>query len=305
MIRILTHSSRAAYLLCPRKYGWRYSLGYRRIAPPSEALRLGTEVHRGLALLASEPLFFDAADWTTDPVARAMLDGYRARWMPLSYRSEVGFERPIYSPSSGRWSTRWHQAGVVDGILDDGSIIEHKTASSLEGYLEGLWADAQVHGYAAALGASRVLYDVVRKPGFRRGEDESDARWAGRLALYYRQGITPGRVRARGGETDEEYLARLKADGEHGPLPYLREELVIDPDSIREWSEDTWAIAHAIADSHRLDRWPRNTAACYHWGSACQYMPLCSAGHGCLDAILASDYEKTELHPELRRGQKS
>jgi hypothetical protein len=323
---IITNSSGNCYRACPRQYLYRYELRLRRAGERSEALELGTLLHGALeavwsgAPLVAAPILERTADerlacgdelgaeLTT--TAAEMVSGYVARW-PLPGDEveavEQIFELPVHVEGGRRGLYAVRQAGKIDALRRvDGrlQLVEHKSAARVDGgYLERLWSDSQITGYCRAVDARygepcrSVLYDVVLKPSFRRGDDEPLELYRGRLKLAYSKGRVSGRgIRRRGPETDEGYLARIAAEGDVWD-GYLREELLLTDADVARWVSDLRDLVEAIRWSRRTNAWPHHTRSCFEWQRPCEYLPICRAGG--LEAC-GVEYETiADEHPEL------
>jgi hypothetical protein len=323
----ITNSSATTFRDCPRRYLHRYVELLRPAGrPTSAALYLGTLVHlaleyfwRGTPELA-EPAM---AEIEAQAVARGDLQSIEAAVMAremirgycLRYRPEIGDVERVFSvpiPGARRAIKGWRQAGkfdVVSGAADESAglcLIEHKTALAVDGgYLEKLWMDSQIVGYCHAASivygapVRRVMYDVVIKPGFRRGEGESLELWRARLRLAYSSGRVAGTaIRRRKDESDDGYISRIRDDGEVRDH-YVRESLLIDDATIGRWLQDTRDTIDGIRRCTRTGRWPRNTARCHDWNRDCDYLPICRAGD--IDTC-GVPYEVAEtMHEELTR----
>lgn len=79
--------------------------------------------------------------------------------------------------------------GFVDGLTDDGYIVEHKTTSRdiSEGgeYEYNLLWDEQVLAYMSLTGLRKVYYTVCKKPTIRIKKDESDEAFFYRMLDWY------------------------------------------------------------------------------------------------------------------------
>jgi len=183
-------------------------------------------------------------------------------------------------------------------------LVEHKTASKVDGgYLDKLWSDAQITGYARAcelehgIQCRSVLYDVIVKPPFRRGKDESPGLYEARLHLAYVGGRISGGVRRRGSEDDMAFLARMVEEGEPWD-GYVREELIISQADFDRWARDFASLVGWIRQCLRRNDWSHFTRACYDWNRPCEYLPICRAGDNV--ECSGAEYEVIEdEHPEL------
>jgi hypothetical protein len=325
----ITNSSATAFRDCPRRYLHRYVQLLRPSGrPTSTALYLGTLVHlaleyfwRGTPELAEPALAEieaqavargDLQSIDAAVMAREMIRGYCLRYRPEIGDVERAFSVPIHLPDSKRAIKGWRQAGkfdAVSGAADESAglcLIEHKTAAAVDGgYLEKLWMDAQIVGYCHAASivygapVRRVMYDVIIKPGFRRGADEPLELWRDRLYVAYSVGRVAGTgIRRRRDEGDDAYLTRIRTDGESRDH-YVRESLLIDDATIGRWLDDTRDTIDGIRRCTRTGRWPRNTARCHDWNRDCDYLPICRAGD--IDTC-GVPYEVAEtMHEELTR----
>lgn len=79
--------------------------------------------------------------------------------------------------------------GIVDGLSDDGYIVEHKTTSRdiSEGgeYEYNLLWDEQVLAYMSMTGRRKVYYTVCKKPTIRQKKDESEEEFYNRMVAWY------------------------------------------------------------------------------------------------------------------------
>lgn len=104
-------------------------------------------------------------------------------------------------------------------------------------------------------------------------------------------------------ETPEEFRLRLQADIAAGPEKYYQRGVVVRlEEEVRASAKDTWNLARWIREVQLESRddpeaWPRNSDACFTYGSACDFWPVCS-GQGSLDD--ATRYRRTTgSHEEL------
>ena len=182
---ILTASSMACALRCPRRYWYDNILGLKE-ANPSEALRIGTAVHNGGEARA-KGLDFGAQ------YAAALTGGTLDEWMAAKVFGILGAYDKTYGEIEDRdcqamepevefvdpidGSRTFEQRGKVDGlaVLKDGRRVvwERKTTSDDVGETSDYWNrlkfNIQLLAYAGwvyhATGELPVcVYDVIRKP---------------------------------------------------------------------------------------------------------------------------------------------
>lgn len=124
---LVTTSSMKTFRSCPRKYYYRYELGYRTLIT-SDNLRFGTLFHKGLEVwwttLDLEKAFEVMRAAEADPFERVkaveLLRGYDARWRnePLNVLAvEAEFVAPVVNPETGALSKTWQLGGKLDAIV--------------------------------------------------------------------------------------------------------------------------------------------------------------------------------------------
>ena len=304
--QLLTQSRLASARSCQRLHHYKYALGYRPVRD-SDALRLGSLVHRGLEAwwLATERRL-DAAVAAvvaspSDPYeqvkALAMLTGYDARWQNEPYEViavEQEFRADLVNPATGRPSQNWQLAGKIDALVRDTRdgrllIVEHKTSSADvtpgSEYWRRLRLDGQISMYfvgARSLGydVAGCIYDVLSKPGQRPLQVNSK--------------------RAQP-ETPEEYTARLlTAIGEAPDKYYARGEVVRLDGESDEAVADMWQLAQQLRESQLAERAPKNPDACVSWGSTCPFFAACCGEASLDDKTLF--FKVDNIHSELSGG---
>lgn len=318
-MQTLTNSRRSAFARCHRMHRFQYEL-CRRPATTSEALRLGTLVHRGLEAWwsAQEDRIGAAiaamqATPDTDPfvsaMAHAMVAAYHARWIGEQAEIETiaveqEYRVPLLNPATGSSSQTWELTGKIDAIaMVQGTpmIVEHKTTSMDIDPTSDYWAklaiDGQVSGYfvgAQSLGHEVVecLYDVVRKPAIRplKATPPESRKYTKDGKLYAAQ--------REEDESPEDFGCRCLAAMTEDMDRYLqRRPVARRDDDLIEYLEDMWAIGREIRDAQLANRWPRNPAGCEAFGG-CSYFDVC-AGR---DSIDGPNFVTTEVNPELNGG---
>ena len=182
---ILTASSMACALRCPRRYWYDNILGLKE-ANPSEALRIGTAIHNGGEARA-KGLDFEAQ------YAAALTGGTLDEWMAAKVFGILGAYGRTYGEIVDRdcdtmepeveftdpidGSRTFEQRGKVDGlaVLRDGRKVvwERKTTSDDVGETSDYWNrlkfNIQLLAYAGWVYHSTgelpvCVYDVIRKP---------------------------------------------------------------------------------------------------------------------------------------------
>lgn len=137
--------------------------------------------------------------------------------------------------------------GRLDGIAEDGRLVEHKTTSSdiTEEYEYNLQWDEQILAYMLMTGVREIYYTVCRKPTIRQKKNESDEEFFNRMVEWY----------------DEDTEAKIRV------------MLITRTDAeVQEFSE---ALEHMAQEMNSTDHFYRNTAYCRHWGRICEYASIC------------------------------
>lgn len=319
-MHLLTHSRARCFADCPRKHHLRYVEGWR-VRRESEALRVGSLVHVGLAAYWQDGTILEVVRGRAEnPYEQAridvMLEGYVEKWYSTDTRPNVEilavekpFEMPLLNPdeTSEEWKEHpgWRLAGKPDAIVrygDETYAIEHKTTSEpieddAADYWSKLLIDHQCSTYvlgAEALGhpVDAVLYDVIRKPAMKpyKATPVEARKYTKAGALYANQ--------REKDETPEEYRARVRA-AVFGELDgyYKRKVIPRRAETMRAYMRDAWAQAELIDFAIDAGYAPRNPDACHRFGR-CGFWDICSAGVNPADD--PDRYERvTNVHAEL------
>jgi hypothetical protein len=142
--------------------------------------------------------------------------------------------------------------GRVDGMADNGWIVEHKTTGQEIGpeYEYNLLWDEQILAYMALTGARSIYYTVCRKPSIRRKREESEEDFFNRMVDWY-EDETEKKIALMGlARTDEEVESFI--DDLNDVVTQMNLALFAGPQHMY-----------------------RNTAYCHCWGRRCEYSPVC------------------------------
>jgi len=273
----LTYSSIRRFQTCEKKYFWRFIEELVPIGEFVEALYFGSAIHEALAhyylhhempdipiIPELKPLFQAAT--------QSYAEYYRHDKLDIQAVEET-FEVPIINPETGKSSRTFTLRGRIDLRLPQ-TLVEHKsTAKVTESYLSQLWSDFQIQLYTSALRQlghpiKEVLYNVIEKPMIRQKQNE----------------------------TSEQFFERLMEKYSDGKL-FHREVLYFSEPDLEQVQADVWQICQRILFSRRHNAWLQNRAACFHWGRACSYLPLCRSGDNSI--IRENQYQHKEAHEEL------
>lgn len=138
--------------------------------------------------------------------------------------------------------------GFVDGLSEDGYIVEHKTTSkdiTVGGEYEYnlLW-DEQVLAYMSLTGLRRVYYTVCKKPTIRQKKDETEEEFYRRMLEWY-DDDTHQKIRLFVVERTDAEVAQFEKDFEE-ICAQMQEGVVY-----------------------------RNTCNCNSYGRRCEYSSIC------------------------------
>ena len=138
--------------------------------------------------------------------------------------------------------------GFVDGLTDDGYIVEHKTTSAdiSEGgeYEYNLLWDEQVLAYMSLTGLRKVYYTVCKKPTIRIKKDETEEEFYNRMVAWYDE------------DTDQK----------------IRMFVVERTDAeVAQFERDFEVICAQMQEGTIY----RNTCHCNSWGRRCEYSSIC------------------------------
>lgn len=249
---------------------------------------------------------------------RGLLWGYHKRWLDDTYTAlgvEQVLESPLVNPDTGRSSRTFTLAGKLDVIAErDGKriLIDHKTTSEDIGdpnaaYWRQLAIEGQVNQYMildAMTNGSRfdhAVWDVVKKPGIRPKKLSKADRAAivetGMYCGFEVSTVDRNYVQQVENENPGLYTLRLAADCTERGEWYFQRVVVPRLDSeLLEYARELWGHSQEILAARQSERYPRNSGACMMYGSACEYLGICS-GHDTPDS---DRWQKVEsVHAEL------
>lgn len=233
-----------------------------------------------------------------------LMVGYDVRWGAAGWTTlelEQTYQLPIVNPKTGRKSNTFSQAGKLDGVVEFSGrryILEHKTTSEdvsdpSSPYWQRLAIDAQVSAYVlsqwqAGTKPDGTLYDVIRKPTIRPktipagkpGRDEAaNLGTLQELAGGTYFGFAVGEEPIGTEETPELFARRLAYDTAARPQFYFARRVISRLDQeVVEWAQELYDVSQSIAHARKHNAHYKNSSACMLYGSACEYLPLCS-GH--------------------------
>ena len=140
--------------------------------------------------------------------------------------------------------------GIVDGIAEDGHIVEHKTTGSeiTEQYEYNLMWDEQILAYMLMTGSRKVWYTICRKPTIRQKQNETDEEFFCRMVEWY--------------DTDTESKIRLL-------------EIERTDDEVEQFRKELETIKASMQEAIEDGNFYRNTCHCNMYGRRCEYSGIC------------------------------
>lgn len=140
--------------------------------------------------------------------------------------------------------------GFVDGVTDNGYIVEHKTTGMdiTEQYEYNLLWDEQILAYMLMTGMRKVYYTVCRKPTIRQKQKETDEEFFNRMVAWYDE------------DTDSK-IRLLEIERTDNEVEQFRQDLEVIKATIQE----------AVQDKNFY----KNTCHCNMYGRRCEYSSIC------------------------------
>ena len=230
-----------AFKACRRLFELKY-VEHLEPVQKAEALEMGSNYHKLLERLNNGEKFAGNPDWAED--------------LSKEMAMARAYEKYIYPKFKVVEAEKWFRydlgegdelIGCVDGLADDGHIVEHKSYGSeiTEEYEYGLQWDEQILAYMLMTGMRKVWYTVCRKPTIRQKQSESEAEFFERMVAWYDED-TDSKIRL---------LEITRTDAE---IEAFRDDLMMMADEMR----------HA-------GYFYRNTCHCKAWGRRCEYASVC------------------------------
>lgn len=220
---------------CRRAWELKYIEGLIPVDTAS-ALQVGKSYHEKLEQLYKDG-YFDVTDYSKESA------------MAMAYKQY------IYPQFKVRSVEKWVEhdlgggvplVGRVDGISEDGCIVEHKTTGldPLE-YEFNLQWDEQIPAYMLMTGMRKVYYTICGKPT----------------------------IRQRKGETDEEFFKRMVAWYDETKIKLI----VVERSNaeVQRFADEVQDIRSDILEAVDRGDFYRNTCHCNCWGRRCEYSSVC------------------------------
>lgn len=140
--------------------------------------------------------------------------------------------------------------GFVDGVTDNGYIVEHKTTGMdiTEQYEYNLLWDEQILAYMLMTGMRKVYYTVCRKPTIRQKQKETDEEFFNRMVAWY--------------DEDTDSKIRLL-------------EIERTDEEVEQFRQDLEVIKVSIQEAVQDKNFYKNTCHCNMYGRRCEYSSIC------------------------------
>ena len=319
---ILTASSMACALRCPRRYWYDNILGLKEVNP-SEALRIGTAVHNGGEARAKGLDFaaqYKAAisggsldEWMAAKVF-GILGAYDKKYGEVEDADCAAMEPEVQFVDPIDGSRTFEQQGKVDGlaVLKDGRRVvwERKTTSDdlseTSDYWDRLKFNIQLLAYAGWVEHSTgelpvCVYDVIRKPALMPKANVPEVDAYGLPIVLDKNGqrcikrdgqpkktadAAKGERLAGHPETPDEYGARiLEAMGAEPERYFARREVAITADMLAEFKRERLGVCRMLL--HFASEARRSERPEYAYPRACNpdNCRLCPFSGVCLNRI--------------------
>jgi hypothetical protein len=250
---------------------------------------------------------------------RGLLRGYDARWADAGYVAlevEKLLTADLVNPDTSKKSRTFKLAGKLDVIarsrVGQRVLFDHKTTSSdisdpageywRQLVVEGQPSHYGLLGWANGIKFDSTVWDVVKKPGIRPAEITKAKR---ALILANREYCgtpvsdeTLAALQTSERETLELYEIRLAHDCTTvRPEWYFARRAIPRIDSeLLDYAGELWDIGQDILATRNNGRNHRNSGACMLYGSACQFLGVCSG----YTSIESDQWQRKEqVHSEL------
>lgn len=224
---------------CRRAYELKYIEGLEPIQK-ADALQVGINFHEKLERINNGE--------TIDE-----LDMSKESAMALAYKKYIAPKFNVIKPEE------WFEVlmsgghvivGRVDGIADDGNLVEYKTTSdtNLDEYEYSLEWDEQILMYMLLTGARHIHYVVCRKPNIRQKKDETEEEFFKRMCEWF----------------DEDTNNKIRLI-----------EITRTDEQVENFCEELSTIVDEMVRAEENKLFYKNTSYCWKWGRQCDYAPVC------------------------------
>lgn len=223
---------------CRRAYQLKYIEGLEPVEK-AESLQTGLQYHELLEILYRDGDLLNAEEEYSKE--QAMATAYMKYVYP-KFKVKACEEWQTMKLATGDILI-----GRVDGIAEDGRLVEHKTTSSdiTEEYEYNLQWDEQILAYMLMTGAREMYYTVCKKPTIRQKKNETDEEFFQRMVEWYDE------------DTDSKIRVML--------ISRTDEEIEEFRDAVESMADEMRETRHYY----------RNASYCRQWGRMCDYASIC------------------------------
>ncbi len=263
-------------------------------------------------------------NWHATAMAHGLMIGYDARWYETQKTLDLtAVEHPaegwLLKPDSSARSRTWRVAGVLDKLCDESGetvLFDHKTTSSDISDPSGMyWRQLAVASQATmyellmhqnGVRLDKIIWDVIRKPQIKPKQiaaaELRRMRDSGEYCGFAINGETIDCATQDGREGPELFSLRVAADClDHPERFYARRGVPRTSDQLLEYAVELWHIGEQMRDDRRRSVHPRNSQACYSYGTPCEYLSLCAAN----DLPTSDRWQQRPENPEKKVGGKN
>lgn len=220
---------------CRKSYEFKYVEGLEPVKK-AEVLETGENYHKKLELLYRTGEL-DTSDFSKES---AMATAYKKYIYPHFHMNVV---EEWLEKDFGEHTL----IGRIDGMTDDGTLVEHKSTSMDIGaeYEYNLQWDEQILAYMLLSNTRKIYYTVCKKPTIRLKKDETEEQFFNRMVEWY--------------DSETESKIRLI-------------EIYRTDKEVFDFASD---LSSVIAEMEGCNNFYRNTLHCFRFGRQCEYASIC------------------------------
>lgn len=315
-LRVFTNSEVACHKTCAAKHYYRYELLLKPRFAEHDARHDGHDAHgfqdlwwSGLTVSVE-----DALATVQNPLIRALMAGYDARWRDDNPWESVSVEQEHFQPYAVINGVQMILGCKLDGIVrhvETGELLVREfktTAYDVQAgsfYWQSIRLNTQIDTYNTVLRQEGLnvmgsLYDVVHKPRFKQEKAVPPelVKWTKGKPATKNKPAEPSRPYANQrlvDESDSEFAARVMlAIGEDPEKFYARSVIKRTEDQAERFEEELEYFVNRMmnAPPHR------NFESCMKFNRLCEYHGLCTG------YAREEDYDKRDSRHEELEGAK-
>lgn len=238
-------------------------------------------------------------NWAASAAAHGLMIGYAHRWDAEQSRIELQqceqvYDGQLFNPDTRRPSRTWTITGVMDKIGHEGRdtiLYDHKTTSSDISDPSGpYWRQLAVASQAShyellalqhGVRLDQIIWDVCRKPTIKPKQiaqaEVKRIREFGEYCGFSLDEAAVARAVDTGREDAELFSLRVASECIANPdRYYARRGIPRTREQLLEYARELWQIGRQMCDDRRNGTAFKNSAACFSYGTPCEYLPLCA-----------------------------